>query len=373
MRGGTYILPSGIFIDQPRGGSNLGTFRIKNYAQERAILDGRLIENFDAMININGASHVSIEGLELTNLVGNGKSGIYIINSHHIRVAQNTIHNMHWTTDNAARLSPQPADNLNPLVVLGNLNTPTHAITLQENTIYNLTTGYSEAIKIVGNVDGFIIDNNDIHDVANICIVAAGNYAWVGLSDPALNQARNGVIRNNRTRRCVSPIADSAGIYTDGARNILVTGNHSYENTVGFSVGAEELGATSGIVLHNNIAENNTKAGFVIGTVTAGAFVNGVTATENHLRNNFTSPIFGGGPIVFSRAENVLLNDNVIQSLNQYMVTVNGQLTGGFLDNNQYQSVSASSSQAVFIWNGVTYTGFDQYRLATGQDKHSVF
>ena len=376
LREGTYVLPTSLFIDEHRGGSHTGTFRIKNYGNERVMIDGRLISDFSAMININGANHVTIEGLELTNLIGQGKTGIYISNSSNILIQQNILHEMHWTTDEQSANSPQPTDNLNPIVVLGNTIHPTNNISLISNHIYNLTTGYSEAIKVVGNVDGFLIDSNNIHDVTNICIVAAGNYAWVGLSDPTLNHARNGIILNNQTHRCISPIADSAGIYADGSRNIFIAENHSHHNTVGFSVGAEQTGTAGGIVLYKNTASNNVKAGLVVGTITSSASVDGVIITDNILSSNYTSPVFGGAPVIFSNAKNITLTDNTINSLNQFMVTANAPVTNLNMNRNRYQSSLVGASQAMFAWNGITglnYTGFDVYRQATGLDRHSSF
>jgi len=189
-------------------------------AQTVHSVDGRLIPEFGAMISISDANHVTIEGLEFDNLIGN-KSGIYVERAcSNISICRNEIHNMHWTTDSAGSRVPSPSDNINPLVILGNSETPMTDISVSHNDIYDLTTGYSEAVKIVGNVDGFIVECNNVHDVTNIGIVAAGNYDWVGLADASLNHARNGVIRHNKTHKCVSPVADSAGIYVDGARDV---------------------------------------------------------------------------------------------------------------------------------------------------------
>lgn len=376
LRAGTYILPATLFIDEQRGGSENGVFTIKGYDGENAILDGSLIADSGAMVGINNANYVSVENLELTNLIGN-KSGIHIVGaSSNISISNNEIHNMHWTTDATAANSPAPSDNLNPIVIVGDAVQAMTNISVTDNKVYDLTTGYSEAIKITGNIDGFNVENNEVHDVANIGIVAAGNYPWVGLADARLNQARNGTIRNNLTYRCVSPVAASAGIYVDGAKNITVSNNYSHHNTVGFSVGSEETGQAIGIVLSGNVAAENSQAGVVIGTNTASAMVDGVVLTDNEFRGNYTSPVWGGAPIVINKSTNVTITQNKIKSISQYMITVNAPATNLKLNNNLYESSTVTAENAVFAWvgiNGENYFSFDGYKAATGQDKRSTF
>jgi len=376
LRKGRYILQAGIHIGEQSSGSAEGPFRIRSYDAKKAILDGRLIPEFGAMLSVSGASYVSLEDLEFDNLIGN-KSGIYVEGaSSHISIAGNKIHNMHWTTNAKAAKAPSPSDNTNPLVMVGNSETPMENVSVMHNDIYNLTTGYSEAVKIVGNVDGFMVEGNNVHNVTNIGIVAAGNYDWVGVSDSNLNQARNGVIRHNNIHNCISPVADSAGIYVDGARNVSIEDNHSYKNTIGFSVGAEQAGAVNGIVLSRNIADKNLHAGIMIGTNTPGARVTDVTITENTFCRNYKKPVFGGAQVIFSNVDNVTVSNNRIESLSEYMVTANGSVSDLKMNCNHYKSRSVDATAAVFAWNGTTgvdYFSFEAFRVATGEDKLSTF
>jgi len=376
LRKGTYVLPAALYIDEQRGGSESETFRIRNYEKESAILDGSLISDFGAMISIVSANNVTIEGLEITNLIGN-KSGLYVTGaSANISILKNKIHGMHWTTDKIAATSPTPADNLSPVVILGNDANPMNNISILDNEIYDMTTGYSEAVKIVGNVDGFLVQENEVHDISNICIVAAGNYAWVGLADASINHARNGIISNNETYRCISPIAASAGIYVDGGQDIFISENHSHHNTVGFSIGSEQPGNAKKIILSHNKSTMNTQAGLVLGTLTQGADVSNVIVTENKFKNNYTDAVYGGAPIIFNNANNVTVINNKINSISQYMITANGIVTNLNIDSNKYKSKIVDSSGAVFVWagiSGVNYFNFNDYKLATGQDKNSIF
>lgn len=376
LRDGVYVLPTVVYISEQRGGSEVGTFTIKSYNGENAVLDGSLIADFSAMVSINNAHYVTIENLEFTNLTGN-KSGIYVSgSSSNITLYKNEIHGMQWTKDILAAKTPTPSDNLSPVVILGNNPEPMTNISIIDNTIYDLTTGYSEAVKIVGNVDGFLVEGNEIYDVTNICIVAAGNYSWVGLADASLNHARNGIIRYNETYRCVSPIAASAGIYADGAHNLFITENFSHHNTVGFSVGSEQVGNAKGIILSRNDSAKNTQAGIVIGTNTQGAIVEGIMITENEIRGNYTDAIYGGAPIIINSAKNITIDGNTISSISQYMITANQAVSNLNLNSNRYKSKTVNAENAVFVWAGITgenYFSFDTYRSITGQDSLSTF
>jgi len=376
LRKGTYVLSEALYINEQRGGSESETFRIRNYETENAILDGSLIPDFGAMISIASANNVTIEGLEMTNLIGN-KSGLYIAGaSANISILNNKIHGMHWTTDDTAAASPSPSDNLSPMVILGNNENPMTSVSILNNEIYDMTTGYSEAVKIVGNVDGFLVQGNEVHDISNICIVAAGNYAWVGLDDASINHARNGIISHNETYRCVSPIAASAGIYVDGGQDVFVSENYSHHNIVGFSVGSEQPGTAEQITLSHNQSTMNTQAGLVLGTQTEGADVSNIVVTDNSFENNYTDAVYGGAPIIFSNANNVTVINNEINSISQYMLTANGVVTNLNIDSNEYTSQIVDSSSAVFVWagiSGVNYFNFNDYKAATGQDKNSTF
>ncbi len=376
LRAGTYSLANALLIENRSNTGQENVLVIQSYQNENASLDGSLIAEFGAMISISNSAYITLNDLELTNLVGN-KSGIHVTGaSSNITITNNTIHNMHWTTDIDAANNPAPSDNLNPVVIVGDSQTAMSNISVQNNKLYNLTTGYSEAIKVTGNIDGFLVADNEVHDITNIGIVAAGNYAWVGLDDETLNQARNGTIRDNEVYRCVSPVAASAGIYVDGGRDIVVSNNFSHHNTVGFSVGSEQPGETSTIVLSDNVSADNVQAGVVIGTISPDSMVSDVTLNNNELRGNYTNPVWGGAPIIINKSKNISIRENTISSISQYMITVNAASNNLNLNNNSYESITVPADQSIFSWLGINnqnYTGFDNYRSATGQDSQSTF
>ncbi|MGF2716961.1 DUF5123 domain-containing protein, partial [Bacillus cereus] len=73
-------------------------------------------------------------------------------------------------------------------------------IVIDNNEVANLKLGLSEAIAVNGNVDSFEVTNNKVHDNKvhdnnNIGIVLIGHEGVSPVA--ALDQARNGIVRNN--------------------------------------------------------------------------------------------------------------------------------------------------------------------------------
>jgi hypothetical protein len=386
IRGGTYKIPEVLYFDSERGGSEGKYFTIRAYKDEEVIIDGSLlVDNFSAMVSFSAASYIRIKGLTFTNLKGN-KSGIYITNtSHHIRIINNTLRDMTWVVDDATEDSnkPSPSDNLNPIAVIGNHPTqPVHNIVIRGNELNNIVPGYSEGIKIVGNVTDFVVAKNHIHHIANIGIVAAGNYTWVKDSSnttiPAdVNHARNGVIRDNLVHHAVSPVANSAGIYLDGARNVLVRGNTSHNNGVGFSVGSEQAGDATGNTLRRNIAYDNYDAGLVVGTADANvvAFVKNTTIVKNEFRNNYTRGGYGGEMTIQS-VDGLKVINNLFSSRSDIMIVASQPSKRLTLENNLYHGISDSADKAVFDWGGIdgmSHFGLSAYQSATCNDLQSIY
>jgi hypothetical protein len=379
VRGGNYVIPKAIFFEEKRSGSEGKYFTIRAYKDEEVIIDGSLIKTDGAMIAFSSASFIRIKGLTLANLKGN-KSGIYMAGtSHHIRIIDNSLRDMTWVVDETSEdpQYPDAGNNLNPIAVIGNHPTQAiHNIVIRGNELSNIVPGWSEGIKIVGNVTDFVVAKNHIHHIANIGIVAAGNYPWVKI--PAeVNHARNGVIRDNIVHHAVSPVANSAGIYLDGARNVLVRGNTSYNNGVGFSVGSEQAGDATGNTLRRNIAYDNFDAGLVVGTADANvvAVVKDTTVVKNEFRNNYTRGGYGGEMTIQS-VNGLKVNNNLFSSRSDIMIVASQPSTRLSLDNNLYHGISNTSDKAIFDWSqidGASYQSLSDYQAGTCNDLRGVY
>ena len=97
-----------------------------------------------------------------------------------------------------------------------------------------------------GNVDSFEVTNNKVHDNNNIGIVLIGHEGVSPLA--ALDQARNGIVRNNIVHHNSSFNTTSNneysanGIYVDGGKEINIEQNQSYETDLGIEVASEHAG-----------------------------------------------------------------------------------------------------------------------------------
>ena len=383
IREGTYQIPTAMFFDVSRGGADGKYFTVKSYEGETAVIDGGLLTtDFGAMVSVSSGAYVRIEGLSFTNLTG-PKSGIYITgSSHHVALIDNKIFGMTWADDEGEDESaPTPSDNLNPIAVIGNnATTPLSDIIIRGNEMYDIVPGYSEGIKIVGNVTNFLVEDNEVRDIANIGIVAAGNYTWVlddaGVLIPAdVNHARNGIIRNNIVFNAVSPIANSAGIYLDGAHNVLVEGNTSHSNSVGYSIGSEQPGTAQDNTLKNNVAYDNSDAGLVVGTVHADATVVTTLVEGNEFKNNYRKGGYGG-EVTIQQVDGLVIQQNSFESLTDLVIVASQPATNITMNSNTYSSMSADPDALVFEWGGITgtsYIGLDQFQAQTCLDLNSAY
>ena len=365
------------------------------------------------MIGIVNTNNVTVDGIAFKNNIGNGSKGAWVLSSNNVGTRNNiTIKNcffgnIGWISNN---LSTKPASSsiaTNAIRVEGASATAITNVLLQFNNVENCATGWGEAVTITGNVNGFTVQGNFVFNIANIGIVVAGNYFTGAPSN--VNQARNGIIIGNEVHDCMSGIANSAGIYLDGALNCTIEKNEVYRCGVGLSVGGEQplgAGATvpGGHFINNNEIYNNVIAGIIIGSnnsTTAtnntqifnnsfyknrnGAIVNGITTlgvAPNAVpiataANNF------GGEIQLQNSNGVTFKNNIVYASNNKKVFV--ALTTFTVSNYTsdynlyYRDVDTSfmfdRGSASFNGNttpGAGYASLVDFRIATGLDQNSV-
>lgn len=118
--------------------------------------------------------------------------------------------------------------NAHGIAVYGNSSTSLEQLAITQNELYNLKLGASEAMAINGNVDGFRIAQNIVHDNNNIGIDIIG---FEGIApNPSQDQARNGVIEENHVYNSSSfgnpaygEDYSAAGIYVDGGKAVKLS------------------------------------------------------------------------------------------------------------------------------------------------------
>lgn len=141
------------------------------------------------------------------------------------------------------------------------------------NELYDLYVGHSEVLVVNGNVDGFRITNNYVHDVNNIAIDI------IGYETNREETAKNGIVADNivldssnywpycSRGNCTYPVGDesSDGIYVDGGADLVIE-----YNVVGRADHGIELQSENGELIRNvevrfNVVFNSNYKNFTLG------------------------------------------------------------------------------------------------------------
>ena len=159
----------------------------------------------------------------------------------------------------------------------GNDYAPVRNVTVEGCEISDCKCGDSESLVLNGNIDGFTIKDNRIHDNNNIgidMIGFEGTAQHMEAEDPAdlfeMDMARNGkcfgnVVYNISAEGNPAYFEDGEydlcadGIYVDGGQNIEIYNNFVYNCDIGIEVATEHspddnpLFKVSGIKVHDNV------------------------------------------------------------------------------------------------------------------------
>lgn len=257
-----------------------------------------------------------------------------------------------------------------------------HDLTISGNELYNLVLGSSESLVLNGNVDGFAVTDNLIHDNDNIGIDLIG---FEGTApNTTYDQARNGLVKGNRVYNnsvqnnpsYKSDDNSAGGIYVDGGKDSIIEQNYSYNNDIGVEIASEHAGkATSNITVRSNVIYNNRLTGIAMGGYNEerGSTVN-CKIVNNTLYKNDTFEDGSGQFLVQYDTRNNVIQNNIFVASSTDMLISNGYTknSGNVVDYNLYFA-PRGSSEANWIWKNKEYTGFSAYKSGTGNDTHSLF
>lgn len=290
LRAGTYN--QGTFITGKTG------ITITAYPGETAILDGTGA-TYSEFFFIAHTANLTISSLTMRNLGRSFARAIYVYEdvlpaSANLTFSNNIFNQINSsTTKYATRYSTNRNSGSNAILVAGAINDPSQAITdvtITGNSVTQCEVGFSEAITVKGNVNGFLVADNTVQDISNIGIDAVGLLTWPALSNVECT-ARNGVIRNNTAVNCVNSYSDNGAIYVDGGHTINILYNKVYNNKYGINVGVENQmgdpnGNTYNIEVRDNLIYNNKLAGLLMGTSGSGT-LGGLVTNCKVLGNTF--------------------------------------------------------------------------------------
>ena len=379
---------------------------VEAYQHEHVILDGsqfKPAKGQSAMVNISNSSHVTVAGLDITDYRSSKLNvvpmGIYVHGADdHLLISGNHVHDL--GNDNQTLGSFDI--NAHGIAVYG--DNAAHSIsdlTISKNTVDHLSLGASESVVVNGNVDGWTISNNNIHDNNNIGIDAIGYETTISGMDryTDTNRARNGVISGNQVSYIRSQgnpayyddgtwcnCAD--GIYVDGATHVDIRNNVVTGNDIGIEVAAENArGSADHVDVQSNKINNSLYVGITTGGYCDGANDCGDVKTgqshdnkftDNTLRNN--NKLNDGSPEILIQyyAYNNLFENNTVTATDDAGALI-GTVDRGDADKISGHNVSDKNTFAVsgtsavsFGWLGKTYSSFAAYQKETGQDLHST-
>jgi len=346
---------------------------------QRVVLDGSSLEvpaDQSAMITIDSQSYVRVRGFEITgyrtDVTGHVPIGVLVTgSSDHVLLADNLVDDMGTTFEG------RNGGDAHGIAVFGtDAAHPIEDIRIVGNELARLSLGSSEALVVNGNVDGFLIQANRLHDTNNIAIDAIG---FEGTApDPTVDQARNGVIRGNTVWN-VDSYGNPAygrdrsadGIYVDGGRDILIERNTIHDVNIGIELASEHAGrSTRNVTARNNVIYDSTAIGIAIG-----GYDRRRGSTEDCVIVNNTVVDTDGVELLvqFDTLDNVIAN-NVIMASSRHVFVENAytENVGNVLDHNLYASVDGGSD-GTWQWKGVEYDDFDRWSTRSGNDGHSEF
>jgi hypothetical protein len=358
------------------------------------------------MVQIAGSRGITVRGLEITGYrthrLNTVPAGVYIHgHDRDVRILGNHVHDLGNFNNTLGSFDI----NAHGIAAYGdNAHRPIRGLVIARNRVDNLHLGASESVVVNGNVIGWAITGNHIHDNDNIGIDAIG-------FEPTLtgkarysqrNRARHGVIARNTIQRIRSQgnpaywedgswcnCAD--GIYVDGGSHIRIARNRVADSDIGIEVAAENPRGTAD---HVRVARNRVTGSLFTG-ITTGGYCNGAADcggvrtgsshdnvfTRNWLRGN--NRLDDGSPellVQYYAWRNTFTHNTLIATNTDHVVTgtvpadhgVPGR-PGNRSDHNRFRARGAGPSALEFGWRGHTYTGARSYVRATGQDRDSSF
>lgn len=406
-------LPAGGTVDV-RGGryfqklvlAGVTGITVEAYRNEKVTLDGSQFKPANgrsATVDISNSSRVTISGLEITDYRTKDLNampiGIYIHGSgSHLLINGNHVHDL--GNDNQTMGSFDI--NAHGIAAYGdNASRSLTDLTISGNEVDHLSLGASETVVVNGNVDGWAVTNNNIHDNNNIGIDAIGYESTLTGSNryTDTNRARNGVISGNtvsyiRSQGNPAYYEDGGwcncadGIYVDGGTHIVIKNNVVTGNDIGIEVAAENgKGSADHVDVRSNTISNSLYVGIATGGYCDGDSACGDVKTGQSHDNNFigntlrnNNKLNDGSPEILVQfyAYNNVFQNNTITATNDAGALL-GTVERADVDKVSGHNSSDRNTFAVtgttnvsFGWLGKTYTSFKAYQKATGQDLHST-
>ena len=389
VREGSYCQQLGVKVS---GNAEQGFITFRSQPGEHAVLDGGCLtppEGESSMVKLTNVSFVRVEGLEIRNYrtseFGSAPAGIRVFGGgSHIEILHNDVH--HIEQNSPRRLRPGSGANGFGIAVYGtDAKTPISDLVIDSNDVHHLKTGSSESLVVNGNVAGFRITKNTVHDNNNIGIDVIGFEHTA--PDPAVDRARDGVVSENlvysitaRGNPAYGETPDSDGIYVDGGTRILIERNVVHDVDFGIELASEHrVGSTSHILARNNLIYSCHAPGISIGgyDLKRGVTEDAVIVNNTLYKNDTWKTGQGEFLMQFYMRNNVFKNNIVyVGEHGLTMTSKSGRMEDGAptvtMDHNIYY-FPAGSKALKWTFDQKDYSSFEEYVAGAGNDRNSRF
>ena len=302
-----------------RSGTKDGYITIMSYANEKAIITTKTGVD-GAAFAMNGNQYIKIRNIAISDLKSRSVYGILMSGGEEYIYIEGCDFNNIVTTKPGS--SDDADGEANAILLFGErADKSINHIYITNNTVHNNVNGWSENISIAGNCEYIYVNNNKVYNNTNIGIDFYGNAQYC--KNKKFDQPRHCECRGNIVYNCKSFYAENAGIYVDGAYDILISDNEVYKNAYGIEVGSEEWrkeydenNRVREIIVDNNSIHDNTDCGIRIGGWTNDAST-GVVSDCN-IKNNTFKKNGDDSEIVLSKCDNIRFNNNVFDKNRSY-------------------------------------------------------
>ncbi|MEA2520491.1 MAG: hypothetical protein QOI81_137 [Actinomycetota bacterium] len=380
--GATVYVRSGVYHElvdvEVSGNPTDGPIVFRNAPGDHPILDGTGLAvptSFRGLFSIDGRRYVTVQGFEIRNYTtaqaGHDPVGIWVTGaSDHIQILDNRVHNIETNVQDTN------GGDAHGIAVYGtDSDHPIDAVTIDGNQVYDCKLGSSESVVINGNVTGFAVTHNSVHDNNNIGIDVIGYEGKA--SDPSVDVARDGVVSDNLVYNIDSygnpaygTDRSANGIYVDGGRDIIVERNTIHDVNIGMEFASEHAGrSTSYVTARDNVVYHASVIGLAIGGYDT---KRGNTEHCIIVNNTFYQDKGVELLVQFNTRDNIIENNIVVAtSSRRFLENRYRQTYGNIIDRNLYFAPGGGDTGS-WEWKGTTYTTFAAYVRATGNDRNSV-
>ena len=369
--GDTLYLHGGVYrevVDIDVSGAPGALVKIRNLPGQRPVIDGAgvpTVAGWSPLISIVDQSHIRVRGIELRDRIATQSNhvpiGILIAGSgDRIQIRDNEVHRIE------ARASG--VRNGHGIAAYGNRSGALTNVEIHGNHVHDLVLGTSEAVVVNGNVDGFELSDNHIHDADNIAIDIIGGE---GFGPSGRDAARNGRVTDNHIHDIdarpnpVNGRPDASGVYVDGGRNVLIARNLIHDTNIGVTIGSEHLGRDSeDVTVRDNVIHHNHVGAIYVGGYAAST--GGATdcrIEHNTLVANDTLRTYTGELAFRWHVDRCVLRANVLRASSQGLLVTD---FGNASDVSFAQNLHHTTGQRAWTWQGDFITTMRTWRSAVG-------